>query len=302
MIQPMPGQPFRGPLPALTDGQLQLAANLEGHVRHLAEHIGPRNFQFYLQLQEAADYLHQCLESYGYQVRRLPYEAGGQVFENLETVGGDGPFTVVGAHYDSVYECPGANDNASGVATVLELARLLKGREELRFVFFCNEEPPFYRTAGMGSRQYVAHLLKEKLPVRAMICLETVGYYTNEPNSQKSPFPGLLPSVGDFVSLVGDVQSAQLVKDLVGRWQGQVPFPCLGLVPTVESEPYLAEAGMGMSDHASFWEVGIPAVMVADTVFYRYRHYHLLSDTWEKLTYQPFARMVDGLAGVLSPS
>ena len=299
MLQSMPGQPYTGPWPALTPAQLQLAANLKAHVYRLAHQIGPRNFEFYEPLRQTADYLQLQLESYGYKVARLPYEADGQVFENLETHS-EGPFTVIGAHYDSVFTCPGANDNASGVAGVLELARLLKDTPGLRFVLFPNEEPPFYKSPAMGSRKYVQHLLTQREPVRDMICLETVGYYSQEPGSQRTAFPGLVPEVGNFVAIVGDVQSAALASQLVRNWQNNITFPCLGLVPTPEGEPLLLRAGMDMSDHACFWAAGIPAVMVTDTVFYRYDHYHLESDTWEKLTYEPFALMIDGLARVLS--
>jgi hypothetical protein len=110
----------------------------------------------------------------------------------------------------------------------------------------------------------------------------------------------MVPEVGNFVALVGDVQSAQWVKDFVGCWQANVAFPCLGLVPTPEGEPALLQAGMALSDHACFWAAGIPALMVTDTVFYRYDHYHLTSDTWDKLTYEPFAQMLDGLGTVIS--
>lgn len=302
MLQPMPGTPFRSPLPPLCEEHREVARNLERHVRHLAHEIGPRNFKHYTELERSAEYLEQALQQCGYTVRRHSYtlaECPGQVFHNLETANDDGPFTVVGAHYDSVFECPGANDNASGVAAVLELARLLQGNRQLRFVLFANEEPPFYKGPGMGSVQYVDYLLQNQQQVASMICLETAGYYVSDPGSQESPLPGLLPDVGDFVAIVGDLQSANFTKDLVGRWQANVPFPCLGLVPTAAAAPHLAQAGMAMSDHWCFWEAGIPAVMVTDTVFYRYKHYHRDTDTWEKLTYEPFARMVHGLAEVL---
>jgi len=296
----MPGSPYSGPWPELNPLQQELAERLRSHVRQLAHQIGPRNAGFYQALSRSSDYIQNYLESCGYQVRRIAYEVEGQTFENLETVQ-DGPFTVVGAHYDSVLDCPGANDNASGVAGVLELARLLKGSQHLRFVLFPNEEPPFYKTEAMGSQQYVQYLMESSQPVTSMICLETVGYYSQEPGSQRSVYPDMLPDVGNFVALVGDVQSAQMVKGLVARWQqSQIPFPCLGLVPEPEAEPALLAAGMDMSDHACFWDQGIPALMVTDTVFYRYNHYHLSSDTWDQLTYAPFAQMLDGLAQVLT--
>lgn len=294
MLLDFPDRRHRGPWPELTADQGFLSQRLQEHVRHLSHVIGPRNYKFYDALNLAVGYLKGELNELGYQVRELCYEADGQLFANLETIS-EGPSLLVGAHYDSVLGCPGANDNASGVAGVLELARLLRGQAGLQFALFANEEPPFYKTQYMGSEVYASQV--ERSQIRGMVCLETVGYYTQAPKSQRTAFPGMLPSVGDFVAVVGDWQSADLVGRLVKNWQA--PFSCLGLAPTSAGEPSLMQAGMGMSDHACFWERGIPAVMVTDTVFYRYDHYHLPTDTWEKLTYDPFARMIEGLADTL---
>ncbi len=300
MLAAMPGCMFAGPLPPLTLRQGEIAERLRSRVRHLTETIGPRNFKFYEALQRSAEWLESELRQLGYGVERLPFEIDGQVFENLHTTGAEGPFTVIGAHYDSVFECPGANDNGSAVAALLELARLLPGRRDLRFVLFTNEEPPFYKTEGMGSRVYVERLIEKAESIKNMICLETVGFYSEAPDSQKSPWGEWFPKVGNFVAVAADLQSNLLAREIVGRWQSQVPFPCLGIAATPESEFELVQAGLGMSDHDCFWQAGIPAVMVTDTVFYRYDHYHCLSDTWDKLTYEPFARVVDGLAQILS--
>ncbi len=291
---------YSGPWPALTPAQEALAERLRSHVRHLTETIGPRNFKFYEALQQSADWLEVQLRQLGYGVERLPFEVDGQIFENLHTTDDQGPFTVIGAHYDSVYECPGANDNGSAVAALLELARLLPGRRDLRFVLFANEEPPFYKTEAMGSRVYVNRLVARRESIKNMICLETMGFYSESPGSQKSPWGDWFPTVGNFVAVAADLQSNALARQMVGRWQAEVPFPCLGIAATPESEFDLIQAGLGMSDHDCFWMAGIPAVMVTDTVFYRYAHYHTLNDTWEKLSYEPFARVVEGLAQVLS--
>lgn len=284
----MPGESFAGPLPPLTERQAELEARLRQHVRTLAV---PRNLVHYQALEQARAYLESQL-----QLERLPFEAEGLRFYNLETRC-EGPCVVVGAHYDSVYDIPGANDNASGVAAVLELARLLAGVPGLRFVLFPNEEQPFYNGPDMGSAHYVRTRLAG---VKAMICLETVGYYSEARGSQKSPFPGI-SDVGNFVCMVANHASTSLLQRLIGEWRSlPVPFPTLALAPLPQAEPLLLEAGIGLSDHANFWAAGIPALMVTDTVFYRYQHYHELSDTWDKLTYEPFARMVDGLAQVLA--
>lgn len=289
MLAPMPGAVYDGPPPPLTPKQAEIARNLERHVRHLTETIGPRNVTFHRKLEEASLYLQNEL----YTARVISYDVDGKSYDILETPS-EGPFMVIGAHYDSVYTCPGANDNASGVAAVLELKRLLAGQKGFRFVLFPNEEPPFYKSQDMGSIRYVKQL---EGPITNMLCLETVGYYTDAPNSQKTPFPGLLPSVGNFVALVGNADSTQFVQQLRKRWTA--PFPCLGLAPLPAAEPLMMDAGMDMSDHAAFWAAGIPAAMVTDTVFYRFEHYHTPEDTWEKLTYEPFARMVEGLAQAL---
>ncbi len=289
MLAPMPGSVYNGPLPPLTDAQAEIARNLKRHVRHLTETIGPRNVTFHRKLEEASLYLQNEL----YPARVITYEVDGLGYDILETPS-EGPFMVIGAHYDSVYTCPGANDNASGVAAVLELKRLLGNAPGFRFVLFPNEEPPFYKSQDMGSVRYVKQL---QGPVTGMLCLETVGYYTDAPHSQKTPFPGVLPSVGNFVAIVGNTASTELVQRLKQRWSA--PFPCLGLAPVAAAEPMMMDSGMDMSDHAAFWAAGIPAVMVTDTVFYRYDHYHTAEDTWEKLTYEPFARMVEGLAQAL---
>ncbi|ODT63128.1 hypothetical protein ABS71_14700, partial [bacterium SCN 62-11] len=225
MLAEMPGTMHSGPWPALTSTQVALAERLRCHVRHLTETIGPRNFQFYEALQRSAAWLEGELRGLGYEVERLPFEADGQLFENLHTTHDEGPFTVIGAHYDSVYQCPGANDNGSAVAALLELARLLPGRKDLRFVLFANEEPPFYKTEGMGSRVYVERLVGKAEPIQNMICLETMGYYTEAPDSQRSPWGDWFPTVGNFVAVAADLQSQQMARELVGRWQSSIPSP-----------------------------------------------------------------------------
>ena len=217
-----------------------------------------------------------------------------------ETPGADRPqeIVVVGGHYDSVIYCPGANDNATGVAATLALARTLKGfrpSRTLRFVCFVNEEPPYFQTADMGSRVYAGRCRQRGEKVTAMICLETIGYYTDEKGSQRypAPFSLLYPATGNFIAFVGNYGSRRLVRQVVGSFRQQAEFPSEGAaVPG-----FLP--GIGWSDHWSFWQEGYPALMVTDTAPFRYPHYHRSSDTPDKIDYKRMARVVSGLEAVV---
>lgn len=206
---------------------------------------------------------------------------------------------IVGAHYDSVYDCPAANDNGSGVAGLLEIARLLRDEpltKTLRFVAFTNEEPPFFRTEQMGSHQYALRCHKQNENIVAMICLETIGYYTDEPGSQKYPHPIFgfaFPKVGNFISFVSNLESAPLLRKCVRSFRTAVKFPSEGIAVPKQIK------GVDFSDQYNFWQFGYQAVMVTDTAFYRYPHYHEADDTPDKLNYETLARVVTGLATVV---
>jgi Zn-dependent M28 family amino/carboxypeptidase len=206
---------------------------------------------------------------------------------------------IVGAHYDSVPGCPGANDNASGVAGLLEIARLLavhKPARTVRFVAFVNEEPPFFRSDDMGSRVYARRCAERGEQIVGALVLETIGCYTDAPRSQHYPFPFNLfyPSTGDFIAFVGNVSSRDLVRRCVGSFRSHAAFPSEGGgVPGWIT-------GVGWSDHWSFWREGYPALMVTDTAPFRYPHYHTPEDTLDKIDFERMARVVEGLSHVVT--
>ena len=206
---------------------------------------------------------------------------------------------IVGAHYDSVVGSPGANDNGSGVAATLELARLLKGttfKRTLRLVWFVNEEPPFFPGADMGSRRYAARSRERGERIAAMFSLETIGFYSDAAGSQHYPPPlGMFyPNRGNFLAFVSNVGSRGLLRIAVGAFRRHAAFPSEGVAAPA------AVPGVGWSDHASFWAEGYPALMVTDTAPYRYPHYHLGSDTPDKVDYARLARVVTGLRGMIA--
>jgi hypothetical protein len=298
----MPGESHRGDLPPLTAEQAALGDELRQHVEALAGRIGERNLLRYRNLVAAGEFIERSLTEAGYAVERQEYDVEGRMCVNLaaETPGADRPqeIVVVGGHYDSVIDCPGANDNATGVAATLALARRLKGfrpSRTLRFVCFVNEEPPFFQTANMGSRVYARRCRRRGEKVTAMICLETIGYYSDEKGSQRYPPPFSLvyPATGNFIAFVGNYGSRSLVRQVVASFRQQAEFPSEGgAVPG-----FLP--GIGWSDHWSFWKEGYPALMVTDTAPFRYPHYHRFTDTPDKIDYERTARVVSGLEAVI---
>ncbi len=297
----MPGKTLNGPLPALSaEGQL-LAKRLRGHVDMLAGTIGERNTASYSQLRQSAAYIGGRFRELGYIVREEPYLADGKEVANIEAErkGGARPaeIVVIGAHYDSIPGSPAANDNASGVAAVLELARLFKDSKPartIRFVAFVNEEPPWFTTAQMGSRVYARKARERGEKIVAMLSLETIGYFSDEPGSQHYPaiFNIFYPDRGNFVCFVGNLGSRSLVRRVIGTFRETTPFPSEGVAAPAWIQ------GIGWSDHWSFWQEGYPALMVTDTAPFRYPHYHEPSDTPDKLDYGRMARVVSGLARV----
>ncbi len=300
----VPGRSHAGPLPPLAPDQLELSARLQEHVRAVASR--PHNLGHPEELERAAAHIEATLEGMGYAVHRQPFSAAGREVRNIEAVvepsaAAVGARTlVVGAHYDSYGHAPGANDNGTGVAGVLELARLLadlRGEAPLRirFVLFVNEEPPFFKTELMGSLVYARRLKASGEPVLGMLSLETLGFYSDAEDSQRYPWPlGLLyPSKGDFVAFVGLVSSRAFVRRAVAAFRRLATFPSEGgTAPGVIP-------GIDWSDHWSFERVGIPALMVTDTALFRYPHYHSPADTPDKVDYERLARVVSGLERVV---
>lgn len=266
--------------------------------------IGERNAYVPEQLAKGADYVERELREAGYTVERQTYDvrAFGIRADNLiaEIRGATKPaeIVVIGAHYDSVSDTPGADDNASGVAALLALARMharSKPARTLRFVAFANEEPPHFQSQDMGSCQYAKRCRDRNETIAGMVSLETLGYYSDERGSQQYPAPlaALYPDTANFIAFASNVGSRALLSRCVKAFQARTKFP-------IESAA-LPEAvpGIGWSDQWSFWQFGWPAIMVTDTAPYRNPHYHLPSDLPDTLDYVRLAQLVDGLSGVV---
>ena len=299
----MPLKSFRGSLPPMSPQQTALRDELRRHVEKLGGEIGERNVYQPRRLRAAAEYVEGRFTNAGFKVARQSFTAMGEACHNLavELPGKTrrGEIVVIGAHYDSVFGSPGANDNGTGVAGVLALARAWAGREPertVRFVAFVNEEPPFFQTNQMGSLVYAKSCRERGDKIVAMLSLETMGCFSSEKGSQKYPFPmGLFyPSRGDFIGFVGNTASAGLVRRCVKVFRQQASFPSEGgALPG-------ALPGIGWSDHWAFWQAGYPALMVTDTAPFRYAPYHTVEDTPEKVDYDRLARVVDGLDKVIT--
>jgi len=306
----VPGTPHRGDLPPLTAEERALAVVLRRHVATIAarEH----NVAHFDELENVARYIETVLESYGHQVGRQAYVPGlthipdDQSVRNIEAViepaaeEASPDVIVVGAHYDSAPGAPGANDNASGTAAVLELARLLgdlrgHGRKRIRLVLFVNEEPPYFLTADMGSLRYAAALAERNERVVAMYSLETLGFYSGEPGSQRYPAPfGLMfPDRADFIAFVGMLGSRPLLQETMRSFRSHTKFPSIGGVA-----PGFVP-GIGWSDHWAFAQHGFQTVMITDTALYRYPHYHRPTDTPDKVDFERLARVVKAIERVI---
>lgn len=269
---------------------LESVPTLESTVRTLAERIGERNIAHYGKLEQARRYITRRLERAGYSVELDEFEVEKPVYNLVATRPGNDEILVVGAHYDTAYITPGANDNGSGVAALLALAERLKDvpmERTVRFVFFVNEEPPYFMTDSMGSDVYAQRCRTAGDNIVGMLSLETMGYYSNEKGSQKFP-PGIsgYPDTGNFIAFVSEPNSEGFLNDCLEHFEG-LPVESLVAPATVE--------GVSWSDHASFWKQGYPAVMVTDTAPFRYPHYHRKTDTPDQLDYQSLAKAVDGL-------
>jgi hypothetical protein len=282
----------------LSEADNVLRAELVADVQKLAGEIGERNLPRYQQLSAAADFIEGSFSRAGLQARRDTYEVAGRACHNLEVeIRGARPeVMVIGAHYDSVVGSPGANDNGSGVAALLALARRFAGKssgQTLRFVAFVNEEPPYFQTEQMGSFVYASRCKARGDQIAGMISLETIGYFSDAPHSQRYPAPGLglfHPTTGNFIGFVGNSGARAFLNRTVGifRQQAKIPAESAALPAFV--------SGVAWSDQWAFWQCGYPAaIMVTDTAPFRYPHYHLASDTPDKLDYDRFALVVSGM-------
>jgi hypothetical protein len=274
------------------------ASELRVHVQRLASDIGERNVFDYPALDKSAQYIKQEWTGQGYDLVPQSYEVEGVRCENLEITrwGRSRPqeFIVIGAHYDSVQGSPGADDNASGLAALLEISRRtmsITTERSVRFVAFVNEEPPFFYWKQMGSMVYARAARKRGDDIRLMISLEMLGYYNRLPNSQRYPpfFRFFYPDRADFIALVSNLRSRRQLLRAVTAFRSSSDFPlqhvaALGIIP-----------GIGWSDHLSFWRQGYHALMVTDTAFYRYPYYHTAWDVPDRLDYNALACVTEAL-------
>lgn len=288
----MPGRSWRGTLPPLTDSQRALAAELRRDVTAIASNE-PRSVPE--TLAPAADHIERELIAAGYKPVRQHTSEGDNIEAELR--GESSEIVIVGAHYDSVDESPGADDNASGVAGCLAIARRLARshpHRTLRFVFFAAEEPPNFKNASMGSLVYAKRCHERGEKIAAMLSIESIGYYDARPKSQLYPafLAPFFPSTGDFIAFAGNSGSRALVRQCAGAFRKHAKFPSEGAaVPEVVEQ-------IGWSDQWSFWQFGWPALMVTDTAPFRNPNYHRPSDTPDTLDYERTARVVEGLVGV----
>jgi Zn-dependent M28 family amino/carboxypeptidase len=276
----------------------QIEINLRSNVTFLAKNIGARSYQDIEKLNSAADYIEKTLRSYGCNVKRQSFKYENRTYYNIEAevkgTSKDDRILVIGAHYDTVYGTPGADDNASGVAGILELARLTSENPlplTIRFVAFTLEEPPFFRTKHMGSYIYAESLKKEGIKVMGMVSLEMIGFFCDQKGCQYYPLPffkWFYPDRGDYLAFVGNIKSRKFTLKLKDAFKksSALPVESLNTVSLV--------MGVDFSDHLSFWRFGYPAFMITDTAFYRNPHYHAYSDTADTLDYKRMAEFVRG--------
>lgn len=275
-----------------------LRTRLMEHVRVLGVEIGERHLARPESLQAAARYIREVWTRQGWSVSEERFEAGGRAVANLivQQTGSARPeeIVVVGAHYDTAPGTPGANDNGTGVALLLEMSRALKDAPRprtLRYVAFVNEEPPYFFSEHMGSRVHARDARRRGEHIVAMVSLETLGYYASEEGTQRYPFPfGVFyPRAGNFLAVVGNLRSRELVVDFLRRFMAASDFPVEG------AAAFQWIPGISWSDHWSFWTEGYPAIMLTDTAPYRYPHYHGAQDLPEQLAAQDFAQASHGI-------
>lgn len=291
--------PVLGSVPAYS-GDIPVDSNLlRTDVEVLAASEPARNIYNVEALDATAAYLRQRLESFGYTVTDQSYQLGNNTYKNVLCHYGpeDAERLVIGAHYDVCEDQQGADDNASGVAGVLEIARLLQLKQptldyRIDLVLFTLEEPPTFRSAGMGSYVHAQSLRKEGIKVKGMLCLEMIGYFTDAPNSQQYPagiMKAAYPSQGNFIAVVGTNGQHDFTKTV------KIGMMSACAVNVVSINAPKGMRGIDFSDHQNYWEEGWDAVMITDTAFFRNKNYHQPTDTPDTLDYGRMAEVVKGV-------
>lgn len=291
-------QPGVRPIPS-PHAVIDVAA-LERHVRKLSIDLHPRSYEHATNLAAAADYVLTELRAAGAQPEVQTYEVDGRIYGNvIARFGpGSGPVVVIGAHYDTCDDTPGADDNASGIAGLIELARALSAtppRKSVELVAFTLEEPPVFRTTNMGSFRHAQSLADQRRDVRLMLSLEMIGFFRDTAGSQRYPLSALklvYPDEGNFIALVGPYRDFGITRRVKGLFMGASTLP----VASINAPSFVQ--GVDFSDHASYWHFGKPALMVTDTAFLRNSNYHQTTDTAETLDYDRMAKVVRGVYAV----
>jgi len=296
----IPGKSIPNAAP-LSPDEVVLREELRASVQKLAGEIGERNMWHYPQLNAAADFIEDSFSHAGLRTRRDSYDMHGQACHNIEAeIPGTHPeILLIGAHYDSVFGSPGANDNGTGVAATLALAKRFAGKKPehtLRFVAFVNEEPPYFLSDEMGSFIYAGRCKSRGDKISGMISLETIGYFSDAPHSQTYPSPILgipYPKVGNFIGFVSNIHSRTLLRRVIAlfRKHAKIPSESAAL-------PWFVP-GVSWSDQWSFWRQGYPGIMVTDTAPFRYPYYHSSSDIPDKLDYDRFTLVVSAMEKVI---
>lgn len=298
----MPGKSFSGPALEPSKRENRLSEDLSRDVHKLSVEIGERNLDHENALDLTAAMIDAELTAYGYDSQRLEYEVRGNKVANLEgTKKGSSradEIIVIGAHYDSVEGSPGADDNGSGVAALLAIARAVAAdhfARTVRFVAFVNEEPPYFWHDSMGSLVYARACKARGDKISEMISLETMGYFSDDEDSQKYPFPlsYFYPSEGNFIAFVGNTSSRSSVRGAIGAFRNAARVPSEGGV----YPGFLP--GIGWSDQWSFWQVGYPGIMITDTAPFRNPNYHTQKDLPPSMDFDRFAKVVEGVIDVV---
>lgn len=275
---------------------------LESDISYMSGTLGPRNAFSYERLQKCAGWIKKRWESQGYVVKSQTFSIQGRDYENLEIEikGQKTPaeIVVVSAQYDTLPDSPGANNNASGVAVLLQLSNLLKNYSPdrtLRFVNFVNEEDPFFGTEWMGSLKYAENAYRRHENIKIMLSLDSIGIYKDEPGSQTLPFPFsfFYPERGNFLAFIGDFGSRTYMIQATKGFKKGSSFPIkAGVVPKWTK-------GAAWSDHSSFWKFGYPGMQITDTGAFRSPYHTTAEDTMEKIDIGALSRIVMGMYGCI---
>ena len=277
-------------------------ARLRRHLVALTTTPEPRNYQHLASLNQAADYIKDELAAAGGRPTAQAYEVQGNTYRNvLASFGPEtGPRLIIGAHYDVCGEQPGADDNGTGVAALLELARLLGGQPALPYridlVAYTLEEPPFFRTPQMGSYVHAAALRAAGVPVRGMVALEMLGYYNDRKGSQDypvAPLKWVYGSRGNYVTVAQKFGNGRFGRQFARRYKTAAGLP----VKRFKAPAWLP--GIDFSDHLNYWHFGYSAVLLTDTAFYRNKSYHEPTDTLARLDMRRLGLAVDALLAVV---